>query len=300
MRTTVGRIPTMDYFSCQMGSESILSVTGPLTRSLETLELLMKTVISAKPWLVDPTLSSIEWKEPSPATTKKYRIGILMTDDVVTPHPPIIRALEVVKAKLSALPNVEVFEYKPYNHAKAWEIISTLYFEDGGEDTKSTLTSTGEPMCPQTAWVVDGKNVSGLDMHGQWHWNLEKQKYRKEYLKYWMEFNNPSGDQPMDAVIAPVFPGVAAKHRTTKYWGYTAQWNLLDYPVLVFPVSKVDLEKDQPVQDYTPKSEIDEFVYKEYDSAKSFENAPVNLGLVGLRYTEEMLIDIGKILRGIL
>ena len=65
LRTTLGRIPTADYYSCQMGSESILSVTGPISRSLDTVNLVMKTIIDAKPWLVDPTLVPIEWS-PKP------------------------------------------------------------------------------------------------------------------------------------------------------------------------------------------------------------------------------------------
>lgn len=290
MRTTVGRIPTGDYFSCQMGSESILSVTGPLTRSLATLELLMKTVVSAQPWKVDPSLTSIEWKQN--IDKKSYRIGILKLDGVVNPQPPITRALEEMQKKLGSLANVEVFEYEPFDHSKAWDIISTLYFEDGGDDTKKTLKATGEPMCTQTEWIL--KPAKRLAIEEMWKWNSAKQKYRKDYLKYWMEFNNPNGDKPMDALIAPVFPGPAAKHRTTKYWGYTAQWNLLDYPVLVFPVTKVDVEKDTPVGDYKALNDIDQYVHDEYDSAKSFENAPVNLGLVGLRNTEEQLIDIVK------
>lgn len=292
MRTTVGRIPTNDYFSCQMGSEAILSVTGPLTRSLGMLELLMKTVVSSEPWKVDPSLASIEWK--TDVRKKTYRIGVLKSDGVVTPQPPVTRALEMMYKKLTGMENVEVFEYEPYDHAKAWEIISALYFEDGGNDTKNTLKDTGEPMCPQTEWVLGNDNVKRLSVEEIWQWNREKQKYRKEYLKHWLQFNNKNGDQPMDALIAPVFPGPPCKHRTAKYWGYTAQWNLLDYPALVFPVTKVDLEQDAPVKDYKPLNEMDEFIYKEYDSAKSFENAPVNLCLVGLRYTEEQLIDMVK------
>lgn len=286
MRTTVGRLPTADYFSCQMGSESILSVTGPMTRSLRLLNLVMEVILRAQPWLVDPTLASLQWVRP---TQKKFKIAILDYDGVVMPQPPVQRALQLVKDKLAALPNAEVLEFKPFNHAKAWEIISTLYFEDGGADTKATLESTGEPLCPQTAWVVEGGNVKPLTMHEQWHWNLEKQKYRKQYLAHWVKSGLP------DAVIAPVFPGPACKHRTAKYWGYTSQWNLLDYPALVFPVTKVDPELDKPVA-YTPKNELDEFVYKEYDSAELFANAPVNLCAVGLRNTEEKLVEVVELL----
>ena len=101
----------------------------------------------------------------------------------------------------------------------------------------------------------------------------------------------------LDAVIAPVFPNVAAKHETTKYWTYTSQWNLLDYPVLAFPVTKVDESLDQPYKNYKPLNDLDKYFYEQYDSPSSFKNAPANLCLVGLRFTDEKLVEIANILR---
>ena len=294
MRTTVGRLPCMDYYSCQRGSESILSVTGPLTRSLGLLELSIKTIIDSKPWLIDPSTSAIEWKTPK--FGKKIRIGILSHDGICTPQPPIARALKEVKEKLSKLPNVELVEFKPYDHSRSFAILGHLYFEDGGADTRATL-GTGEPLLEQTKWAIEG--AKELTVHEIWKWNLEKQAYRKEYLQHWLSYNNDDGEE-LDGVIAPVFAGPAAKHRTAKYWGYTAQWNCVDYPVLVFPVTKVDPELDQPVKDYTPLNDHDKYNYEAYDSPESFLNAPVNLGVVGLRNTEEKLIEIGKVLKSIL
>lgn len=42
-----------------------------------------------------------------------------------------------------------------------------------------------------------------------------------------------------------VGPGVAPFHNTAKYWGYTSQWNLLDYPTVVLPVTKSDKNTDK-------------------------------------------------------
>lgn len=295
LRTTLGRIPTADYFSCNIGSESILSVTGPLSRSLGTVELVMKSIIDSKPWLVDPTLTAIEWKTfDSQQEKPKFRIGVLMSDGIVTPSPPILRALNIVKEKLASLGNIELVPFEPFEHERTAEILGKLYFEDGARDFKATVADTKEPILEQTTWAIDG--AKDLEMHDQWFWNLEKQKYRKQYLKHWMSYTDKQG-HVLDAVIAPVFPNVAPKHNTSKYWGYTCQWNLLDYPVLVFPVTIVDENLDVPFKDYKPKNESDEFFYKQYDSPKSFAKAPVNLGLVGLRNTDEKLIEIAKILR---
>ncbi|KAK6890232.1 putative amidase [Candida tropicalis] len=288
LRTTLGRIPTADYYSCQMGSESILSVTGPISRSLDTVNLVMKTIIDAKPWLVDPTLVPIEW---SPKPKKKYRVGVLLSDEVVNPTPPIKRALQIVQDKLKD--SVELVPFKPYHHEKTPEILGKLYFEDGARDFRSTL-ETGEPLLEQTTWAIDG--AEDLDMHEQWKWNLEKQKYRKEYLKHWNTYTDEEGNI-LDAVIAPLYPNVAPKHGIAQYWTYTSQWNLLDYPVLVFPVTIVDEKLDQPEKSYSPINDMDKFIHDQYDDPKSFAKAPVNLCIIGLRNTDEKLVEIAKITR---
>lgn len=287
LRSTVGRLPAGDYFSCQLGSESILSVTGPMTRSLELLELVMKTIADLKPWLVDPSLAPLPWKSQK---KEKFTIGVLYDDGVVAPQPPIARALKMVADQLSKLSNVEVIPFKPYKHDKAWEIITSLYFEDGGKDTRSTMERSGEPALPQTEWILSGEHVASLEPKDIWKWNIEKVKYRKDHLAHWLSQGAP------DAVIAPVFPGPACKPRTSRYWGYTAQWNLLDYPGIVFPVTTVDPKLDTPVKDYKPRNEMDEFVWKQYDSPESFANAPVALCAVGLRNTDDTLVEVAKLL----
>ena len=290
LRTTLGRIPTADYFSCNLGSESILSVTGPLSRSLDTVDLVMKTVIESKPWLIDPTLVPLNWKKPE---QRKYRIGILWSDNIVNPSPPIKRALSMVNEKLKSLGNYEVVPFEPYKPEKVAQILGKLYFEDGARDFRSTL-QTGEPLLEQTRWAIE--EAENLDMHEQWYWNLEKQGYRKKFLKHWCGYTDRDGNL-LDAVIAPVFPNVAAKHETTKYWTYTSQWNLLDYPVLAFPVTKVDESLDQPYTNYKPLNDLDKYFYEQYDSPSSFKNAPANLCLVGLRFTDEKLVEIAQMLK---
>ncbi|RCK59078.1 hypothetical protein Cantr_07061 [Candida viswanathii] len=285
-RTTLGRLPTADFLSCNLGSESILSVTGPVSRSISLVDLVMKTIIGAEPWSIDPTLASIEWKEEP---KKKYRVGILLSDGIVTPTPPVKRALDIVKEKLKG--EIELVPFEPYHHEKSAEILGKLYFEDGGRDLKSTL-QTGEPLLEQTSWAIQG--VKDLDMHEQWKWNKEKQKYRKEYLKHWNTYTDKDGNV-LDAIISPFFPNVAPKHVTAKYWGYTSQWNCLDYPALVFPVTIVDEKLDQPEKGYKPLNDMDKFVYELYDDPKSFSRAPVNLCLIGTRNTDEKLVEIAKI-----
>jgi len=89
----------------------------------------------------------------------------------------------------------------------------------------------------------------------------------------------------VDVILCPVGPGVAPKIDTSRYWGYTSQWNLLDYPAVVFPVDKVDVEKDNAKEDYEARNEKEKYnlsLWNEF-GAEGYKDAPISLQLVGRR-----------------
>jgi amidase len=94
----------------------------------------------------------------------------------------------------------------------------------------------------------------------------------------------------MDVILCPPHPGAAPPIGTTKYWGYTSIWNLLDYPAAVFPATRVDAEFDREDADaYVARSEIDAWVHGHFDSEKQ-AGAPVCLQLVGKRLEDEKVV----------
>ena len=103
------------------------AVVGPLSTSLEGLKLFMKTVLDYKPWFQDPNLVPLAWRDEhfhfEPGGDKKLKIGVLWTDEIVTPHPPVRRALEEITRELIKDKNIEIVKWKPYKHDLAWEII---------------------------------------------------------------------------------------------------------------------------------------------------------------------------------
>ncbi len=77
--------------------------------SLDALHLLMTSILSTQPWLRDPNVVNMPWRqhlvdETLSRTTaegfsndsKPLKIGIYWTDMVITPHPPITRGLHLV------------------------------------------------------------------------------------------------------------------------------------------------------------------------------------------------------------
>lgn len=123
-----------------------------------------------------------------------------------------------------------------------------------------------------------------------WAATLKRDAYRASYAELWNSTATsvgPNGEPEgmIDVILCPVGPGAAPKIDTSKWWGYTSQWNLLDYPALVFPVDKVDVVKDREGEKYEARNEKDKENWELWEKygAESWENAPVCLQLVGRR-----------------
>jgi Asp-tRNA(Asn)/Glu-tRNA(Gln) amidotransferase A subunit family amidase len=253
-----------------------------MSTSVAGLELFMKTIIDSQPWLTEPALIPMPWREVK--LPESLKIGVLWHDDVVKPHPPVSRALRLVTGSLKDA-GIEVIDFPPHRHDEAWTILSSLYYIDGGEFDAEAIESSGEPWRPLSKWIIkDNPNVKRLSVDELSYLLEEREAYRKDYAVHW----NGIG---VDALLCPAGPGVAPKHNTSKYWCYTSQWNLLDYPGAVFPVCKVDKAIDVPEEPYKPLSKEDKANHKLYDST-SFDGVPVSLQLVGRRFEDEKVLRI--------
>jgi amidase len=119
---------------------------------------------------------------------------------------------------------------------------------------------------------------------------MKREIYREEYASLWNSTatsTGPNGELEgmVDVILCPVGPGAAPKIDTAKWWGYTSQWNLLDYPALVFPVDKVNVEKDSVKVEYEPRNEKNRYNWDlwEKHGAEGYKDAPVSLQFVGRR-----------------
>lgn len=275
------------------GIESVGSVFGPLCRSRETINLFMEIVLAAQPWKIDPSLTVKRWSPES--FDRPLKIAVEWHDGVVRPHPPTTRALSIVADACKAAGH-SVVDWVPLEHEKAWSIVSRLYWTDGGKAVLQRISESGEPVLPLTDWIIDQPGVKDLTMHEYWRLCLEREAYREAYAKHWNETAN-DGDTEVDVILCPVTPGVAPLHETSKYWGYTAQWNLVDYPAVVFPVTFVDLDKDKKDQSYKPMNDKDKWNWDLYEPEK-YKDAPVSLQLVARRnFDEKVMAALAEIER---
>ncbi|KAK6543755.1 hypothetical protein TWF694_000488 [Orbilia ellipsospora] len=292
LKPTAHRLPLGGIMATMGGEEQIIPVIGPMSTTLEPLSLFMSVVLGSKPWLKDPRLIPFPWRTELNFENKKIKVGVMRWDGIVMPHPPVTRALEQVVAKLCEHKDkFEIIEWEETRAKKAWDIISSLYFGDGGAEEYAAMALTGEPVLPMSKWILTQPGVPAIPGHTiskVWNLTLEREIFRAQYAAKWIAAD-------IDVLLMPVGPGVAPRLETAKYWGYTSLFNLLDYPAAVFPVDKVS-EKDNGVWEYEPTGEKDKENAMLWDP-DYYKDAPISLQLAGRRFDDEKVLEALAIMK---
>lgn len=279
------------------GQESIVGAIGPMAVTARDCELFIKTVLDAKPWETDPSQVRMPWRpeEVRFVGGEKPRIGVMWHDGVCAPQPPMARALRQAVDKLKAA-GFEVVDYEPYQTAEGWSLLKKLYFTDGGERIKRETSRTGEPILPLTKWIMDGaQDMKAIDVAALVR---QREAYRYAYAQYWNKQN-------IDVMLCPPYPGPAPQLGTSKYWAYTAIFNLTDYPGAVLPtpwsVESSDvpqkremLSADDELINSFCKSRVSSLLT--LDSPEKFVNAPLALQLIAGRWEDEKLMEAFKVI----
>ncbi|RFU26570.1 hypothetical protein B7463_g9772, partial [Scytalidium lignicola] len=302
LKPSTGRLPYEGMATSMDGQNTVLSAVGPLATSAGGLRLVTKSLLSQQPWLHDPLVVGIPWRDEVEkevfqlAKGRGLTFGILVHDGVVTPHPPVKRALDIVKAQIEGL-GYKVMEWQPPAHARATEILFKAMLYDGGADVHDNFELSGEKISTQIAGLYGetrGKPQYTASQIAAT--NVEKREYQKEYLDFWNSTSAITGTgRPIDAWLAPVAPFVAARPGRYDYYGYSTTTNLLDYTTAVIPVTLADKKVDLRDETYKPLNEEDRKVWESYD-AEIYDGAHVAVQLVGRRYQEEKVLALAEII----
>lgn len=128
-----------------------------MSTSRSGLSLFMDAYLSYEPWIKDDYLVPIPWR--SVILPSKLKIAVMWSDGIVTPHPPITRALREVTKYIKDAGH-EIVDWVPEGHDECWNIAQALFFEDGGRTEDRVNAEGGEDMLPLTEWLVkDNPNV---------------------------------------------------------------------------------------------------------------------------------------------
>ncbi|EIW65189.1 general amidase [Trametes versicolor FP-101664 SS1] len=314
LRPSYERLPYCNAVNAMEGQESISSVLGPMTNSLEGVKLFTKAIIDAKPWRKDPLAVRKEW------SAREYALGdhgeggkmcfaIMWDNGLVKPHPPLVRAMEIAKKALEAAGHT-VIDWENHRHLEIFENGQRIFVADDAQDLLNDCALSGEPliqsMSPETdahEYALDEpliRTIVGERRHLSAYelWELHKQKrgLRKSYLDHWeATAANTGTGRPVDAIISPAAAYAACPHGCNSDFFYTELCNFLDYTASILPVTTVDKALDQRVAPHTFHNHEDEAVYKLYDP-ELWHGMPVNLQLIGRTQEEEGVIGMTEVL----
>ncbi|KAF7593902.1 hypothetical protein BBP40_010604 [Aspergillus hancockii] len=256
-KPSVGRIPFGGLESGRMPGQdriSMQAVAGPLATSVADLGAVMKEIVPRAELFGGDCIPG-RWEKESPSLPeikpKKFTIGVLRTDGLVTPLPPIARIMDEVAQSLRRTPGVNLVEVPtPPALKECQRLAGRLMGVDGGGTTLDILDSTSEPLIP---WLESRMKRRGPLTLGQLA-QLQNQRsvVEQELLAMWAI----EGDytKRIDAIIAPVAPHPVPEIDRYNSIGYTSSFVLLDYPAGTIPVRnfrEADLESgrdmDSPI-----------------------------------------------------
>lgn len=297
LRPTTNRFSKAGGVSGGAGQESVPAVEGPLTRSVDDIDMLMDVYINqGKPWVKDCNTYPLAWRKLEKPLAKSLTVAVMYDDGIVKPTPPIARGLKEVAAKLEAA-GVTVVEFKPIKTELARETVNKMYTCDGNYMQRKLLAESGEPLTKLTKWSLnygDGSKIYEVGENRKL--NLIRDLLKQEYT----DFLNANG---IDFILSPTYSNVAPRPEAVYNWSYTSLFNLLDFPTLViqtglFQDPAVD-KWDASHANYKYRSEVEQLELEQY-IPEEFVGAPIGLQLTGRRYFDEEVVAAGKTIVDIL
>ncbi|KAK1765526.1 Acetamidase [Phialemonium atrogriseum] len=303
LKPTPERVSYRGMANTNPGQNTYRSTVGPMGTSIEGVELMFRSLLTTEPWLRDPSVVPIPFRQDvmdsylsradknGTATDRPLKIGVLWTNNIVQPHPPVSRGIKMLVDAIRKAGH-KVVDWNPPNHGPAYDTHLWFIGADGGDDVHSHLARSGEPVIPIVAhaYAVRREAEPLLEYQKRTVQGLE---YEAGYSDYWNSTAEDDG-QIVDAVIMPVAAHAAVIPGQYYDNHYGEVINLLNYSAGVIPITKADKNVDVPNTAYQPKSSVDKLNWESYD-AEVYDGAPVGLQIVGRKFEEEKILAIMQI-----
>ncbi|KAK4701287.1 amidase, partial [Phenoliferia sp. Uapishka_3] len=277
------------------GRDSIICSTGPMCTSARDIDLFLSALLSTKPYHRDPSLVPFDWttEESFGNKARPLRVGFMRHDGAVLPQPPMLRGLDTIRAKLDASSDFEVVDFDGNKTEEGVSIAHELYFEDNGKRVRKALLDGGEDAQPLTEWAISPPLTKDHTMDESWTLRERRDRYRAEYAAVWHAAK-------IDVLVCAPFGGSANSHETSKYWGYTAISNLVDYPGVIFPTGlTADPALDLKSPRTTFMSDADKYNHEIYDT-ELYKGGPISLQLLAYRFDDCKLMGALKMIEAAL
>ncbi|KAK5094242.1 hypothetical protein LTS08_008661 [Lithohypha guttulata] len=307
IRPSVGRMPYEGMANSMDGQNSVLSVVGPLGTTARSLKLVVKSILSQEPWRHDPNVVEIPWRDSQEkevwdtvdGSTGQLTFGLMKTDNIVNPQPPVARALQMVVRAVEKAGH-KVISWESPAHTDGLTATLKTWTLDGGRDIHDSFALSGESIADQIKIAYgdvakEEKTASFIAKN-----NVALRQWKKQYMDAWNATVSTTGTgRPIDAIIAPLAPYPAARPKKYKWYGYSVFVNGLDYTSVVVPVTIADKNVDKYEDDYRPINDQDKECYEDYD-AEMYDGAHVAVQLIGRRFQEEKMLALADYMGQIL
>ncbi|KAI5457488.1 amidase signature domain-containing protein [Mariannaea sp. PMI_226] len=305
IKPTTERLAYRDVANTNPGQTAYRSTIGFMATSIDALLLVFKSVLSTKPWVRDPNVVPLPFRQDmydsflaradgegkAKPSVLPLKIGVLWTDGTVGPHPPVLRGLRMVADALRSCGH-KIISWEPPPQHIAKQIHVSLLKADGARDIHNQLEASGEPLISD----LEGKNElrPPMDLLDYQDLTLRGLAYEREYSDYWNSTADDDG-QIVDAVIMPTAPHAAVVPGQFYHTAYTEAINLLNYAAVVIPVTKADQNLDEPDDSYAPLNAKDRMNWESYNPS-IYDGAPVGVQIVARKFEEEKVLALSKII----
>ncbi|KAL6703948.1 hypothetical protein ACN47E_008886 [Coniothyrium glycines] len=258
---------------------------GPLAHSMRDIDLFFRAVSAQKPWTLDPDVVPSPWSSLT-TSTKRLRIGIVRRDGIIDPHPPILRLLDEVSAKLSTS-GIQVVEMDitPL-FSQCHSLVNALFGVEGGNAMSDLLAAAAEPLSP---WISTRfKRGKPVDLPKLQQLHGQRESVRKQFLQVWRDAHGE-----IDAFICPVAPHPVPPIDRYNGVSYTSSIVLLDYPAGTIPVrtfTQEDMRGEMP--DTPPLGSWDKAnreLWTDFDRSV-YVGTPLCVQVVAPKLEEERLV----------
>ena len=238
-KPSLGRIPAAGQEGAQLeaaGKVGMESCVGPIARSLDDISLFMEVVEGAQVWKREAAMIPGQWWTENDSIRKKkdtMLIGVIWTDGVTEPLPPIRRVLADAVRLLETC-GIEIINIDAPQFKHTQSLANKFFNVEGGNHTMDLLEQTGEPLIPWLAGRLKRKVPATVDQLRNLH--AQKMQLQNEFSKIW----KTKGGREIDAFICPTAPHPVPPIDRWNGVGYTSSFVLLDYPAVNMPVRTVD------------------------------------------------------------
>ncbi|KAG8959732.1 hypothetical protein FRC03_007549 [Tulasnella sp. 419] len=323
-KPSIGRVNTGGMRATAPGFESLIAVAGPMARSVEDVELGCKLIFNDT--INGPqNLPAVPYKDA--ALPEKLKFGYYKSDGLIKASPACQRAVqESVDALRKAGHECVEFEFpdilectRLFVALTSADGYSTLLSHKGPDPKDSSLfLVTLGPSLP--GWLrrlaatlvelaKDDKIFATLMRNSRVRSVREKMveahkrdEYRKFfYREVWDKFG-------FDGIIAPVQAMPCLPHKATTTLSPLAAatfiYNVVDQPIGVVPVTRVQADKDALTDEWRSSGAPGSVIFSEelyqgkspvYDPA-AMEGIPVGVQVVGKSWEDEKVVGMMRVL----